>query len=217
MRVLMGGSFDPVHTGHLQAAQDISVLLQTDRVWLVPAACSPLKPTGTEAQHRLTMLQLALAHYPALAVDDCELKRPAPSYTIDTLHQHRQQIGAEMALVWVMGSDGLTQLPHWKDWQRITAVAHLLVVQRPGHALPTHGPVAAWWQQHPCLSTHPAALHCTPCGSVAAITLKPCPFSSSAIRLALAHGQAPEGLPPAVLTYIQQHRLYHTDHITPTH
>lgn len=216
MRVLMGGSFDPVHIGHLQTAQEISALLGVDRVLLVPAACSPLKSAGTSGQHRLAMLQHALLGFPAIAVDDSELQRPPPSYTVDTLRQHRLDIGPATALVWVMGSDALAHIPRWKDWQQITTLAHVLVVQRPGHALPSHGPVANWLHQHPCPASL-AALHCTPCGCIAIAELTPCPFSSSAIRLALAQGQTPAGLPPTVLAYIHQHRLYHTAGTTPTH
>lgn len=207
MYVLMGGSFDPVHEGHLRTAVAVKQWLQAERVYLVPAARSPLKQQTTADEHRLAMLQLATVSYPGLAIDDRELRRPPPSFTIDTLRELRAVCGDTCPLICILGSDSLAELERWKDWQQLTDLAHLVFVSRPGLIpLPT-ARVAAWLAQR----TAPASrnrLNCTPCGQCVLLDLPPQPFSSTAIRQALRQGEHPEGLPDEVWHYIRQHKLY---------
>lgn len=211
MHVVFGGSFDPVHEGHLRTAAAVRQYLQVDRLYLLPAARSPLKPVGTADQHRLAMLQIALADYPGLLIDDRELHRPPPSYTVDTLRQLRAVLGDSMPLVWVTGADTLCNLSQWKDWQAIATLAHLVIVDRPGAVWPAQGAVARW------LSTLPSAnnadqLQCAPAGKRLRLVLPPQPFSSTAIRNAVEQRTAgsarPAGLPAGVWHYILEHHLY---------
>lgn len=211
MHVVLGGSFDPVHEGHLHTAAALRERLGIPGLTLLPAARSPLKPAGTPDRHRLAMLQLAVQDFPGLLVDDRELRRPPPSYTIDTLRELRSELGTTSPLVWVLGADTLADLSRWKDWQQLTALAHLLVVERPGARWPATGPVAEW------LATLPAAasadqLQCRPSGALMRIALPPQPFSSTALRMALAQRSPdtakPAGLPEGVWRYITEHHLY---------
>lgn len=211
MKVLFGGSFDPVHEGHLKTAQALGEELHVPVVSLVPAACSPLKPASTADIHRLAMLQLAIANYPGIDIDDNELQRPPPSFTVDTLQAVRAEAGLNTPLVWVIGADILSQLSRWKNWQALTNLAHLLIVDRPGTEWPHTGPVAEWLVTLPAVS-NPDQLQCFPNGRLARMALPPQPFSSTAIREQLYHrgknATRPEGLPVCVWDYILQHDLY---------
>lgn len=211
MTILFGGSFDPVHAGHLETAAALGKRFGASAVSLLPAARSPLKHESTADSHRLAMLQLAVEDYPTLAIDDRELRRPPPSYTVDTLRELRAEIGAEAPLVWVIGADNLTGLAQWKDWETLTQLAHLLVVERPDAIWPTCGPVADWLAE---LSSVVSAdqLQCSPNGKLLRLALPPQPFSSTGIRAELSRRAAdsakPDGLPDSVWRYIIQHDLY---------
>jgi nicotinate-nucleotide adenylyltransferase len=211
MTILFGGSFDPVHAGHLETAKAIGKTLGAPTVSLLPAARSPLKPAATADSHRLAMLRLAVADYPGLAVDDRELHRPPPSYTADTLRELRKERGPRAPLVWVMGADNLAGLEKWKDWRTLADLAHLLVVERPGAGWPVSGPVTDWLASLP--SVHSVdQLQCSPNGKLLRLALPPQPFSSTGIRAALNRREAdsakPDGLPDTVWQYILQHDLY---------
>ncbi len=211
MTILFGGSFDPVHEGHLRTATALRDLLGVTAVSLLPAARSPLKPESTADSHRLAMLQLAIVDYPALTIDDRELRRPPPSYTVDTLLELRTEIGSETPLVWVMGADALAGLSHWKNWQSLIDLAHLLIVDRPDTTWPTKGVVADWLKLLPSESGA-YQLQCSPKGKLARLALPPQPFSSTAIRATLhqrgTNSKKPDGLPDSVWRYILQHNLY---------
>jgi len=211
VRILFGGSFDPVHDGHIRTALALRQLTGCPAVYLLPAACSPLKKTVTADHHRLAMLELAVAGEDGLLIDSRELQRPPPSYTIDTLLDIRREAGTTESLAWVVGSDSLQFLCDWKDWQRICTLAHLIVIDRPGWPWPASGPVAGW------LASLPACrgadqLHYAPCGQLLRLSLPPQPFSSTDIRAALARGSAnttrPAGLHEGVWRYINDHHLY---------
>ncbi len=203
----MGGSFDPIHQGHLNTALAIKALLNTPTVYLMPAARSPLKQTTTSDGHRLAMLNLGISTLPGLHIDDRELKRPSPSYTIDSLRALREELGPDQSIVWVMGSDTLQQLDQWKDWQHLTDYAHLLVIQRPGFK-PTPNQAITAWLDNRSAPDGLDRLNLSPCGHCVNLDLPPQPFSSTAIRLALRQGAPPEGLPESVWLYIQAHQLY---------
>jgi nicotinate-nucleotide adenylyltransferase len=212
MRVLMGGSFDPVHEGHLHTAETLRQQLALPQVSLLPAACSPLKPPGAADHHRLAMLQLAVEAYPGLVIDDRELRRPPPSFTIDTLRDLRTETGPEVPLAWVMGADTLGDLANWKDWEQLPSLAHLIIVDRPGYSWPIQGAVYQWLERLPCLTMNDAGtvnrLQCTPCGCVVRAGLPPEPASSTAIRAGIDAGICPPGLPAAVWQYILDHHPY---------
>ncbi len=215
MTILFGGSFDPVHEGHLKTAIALRDLLGVPTVSLLPAARSPLKPESTADSHRLAMLQLAIAdciaNNHALTIDDRELRRPPPSYTVDTLLELRAEIGTDTPLVWVMGADTLAGLSQWKNWQSLTDLAHLLIVERPDTTWPAKGVVADWLKQLPSEASVDQ-LQCSSKGKLARLALPPQPFSSTAIRATLhqrgTNSTKPDGLPDSVWQYILQHDLY---------
>lgn len=207
MYVVMGGSFDPVHEGHLNTAKAIQALLDVPTVYLMPAARSPLKQTTTSDQHRLAMLQLAITAYPGLTIDDRELRLPPPSYTVDTLQAIRKTLGTDEPIVWIMGNDSLNHLDQWKHWQSLTDYAHLIVIQRQGFTENYSQAVADWLKARSAPDSL-NRLNCTPSGQCVCVNLPPQPFSSTTIRQALIEGLHPDGLPETVWHYIQEHRLY---------
>ena len=130
--VCYGGTFDPVHNGHLAVARAARDLLDAD-VALVPAHDPPHKgPTRADALQRAEMLALALAGEPGLRVDRRELRRQGPSYTVDTLGELRRELGADAPIAWLVGADSLLELHTWHRWRELFTLAHLVAVQRPG-------------------------------------------------------------------------------------
>lgn len=137
MRVgIFGGTFDPVHTGHLILAEQGREQGRLDEVWFVPAAHPPHKdePTLTRFEQRVEMLALAIAGNPAFRIDELEKERPGPSYTVDTLAELRRRHPAHEFLL-LIGSDTLVDLPHWHQPLRVVEQAGLLVTTRPGSAV----------------------------------------------------------------------------------
>ena len=135
MICLFGGTFDPVHRGHLHAALSVCEALGIDEIRLILSARpSHRKTPGATISQRWDMLCLACASDPRLRPDDREIRRARPSFTVDTLAELRAEHPRE-PLVWVIGSDAYALLPSWYRWQRVLELCHLLVLNRPGHAL----------------------------------------------------------------------------------
>lgn len=195
---LLGGTFDPVHNGHLALATQVAATSNLDAVWFVPAQRSPLKahrPTGN--RHRLAMLALALQDHPRFTVSRVDLDRPAPSYTTDTVAAVRAQVGASASLFLIAGADILLDLPDWRDPARLLSLCRVLVAWRPGY--PQELPASL-------LAALPAAQSRM---TVLPITMQA--VSSTLVRDRVAAGRSIHGLvPPAVAAYIREHRLYVT-------
>jgi nicotinate-nucleotide adenylyltransferase len=141
---VFGGSFDPVHFGHLRMAEEARIQVGLDRVLFVPTQVSPFKVgrTVTPGEQRLEMLHIALADNPAFAASDVELTRPGPSYTVDTLRLLKEQYPTA-ELFFLTGTDAVRDLPKWRQPEEILSLARFLVAARPGvdkadvlHALP---------------------------------------------------------------------------------
>ncbi|MDI1302271.1 MAG: nicotinate-nucleotide adenylyltransferase [bacterium] len=207
---LFGGSFDPVHLGHVATAEELYRRFPFREIRFLPAARSPLKAGASVRTDRLALLQLALAGKQGLTVDESELRRPAPSYSIDTLREQRAELGPAASLVFILGMDSFLDLPRWKDWPHLTDYAHLLVVSRPG-SQPVFSPVlSAWLEKHRI--TDAQSLESRPLGGVLLVETTPHAIASREIRAAIASGQdTSHWLNPAVRDYIEQHRLYSGD------
>lgn len=137
MRVgVFGGTFDPIHLGHLIVAQEVRFRIPLDRLLFVPAGQPPHKPNRvvTPAVHRLAMLERALEGERAFAVSRLEVDRPGPSYSVDTLRALRADLGPGVELYFVLGTDQLADLPTWHRPRELLALCHLIAVQRPGVA-----------------------------------------------------------------------------------
>jgi len=131
MRVFFGGTFDPVHIGHLRMATELREILGVDSVYLMPCFDAVHKKTVTSSANRLDMLNLAVCDDAGIQIDDREIKRNIPSYTIDSLVELREEVESE-SLVMVMGSDSLLDLALWKGAEHFSGLANLIFINRPG-------------------------------------------------------------------------------------
>lgn len=202
---VLGGTFDPVHYGHLRPAQEIAEQLALDSVLLIPAARPPHRsPPLASFEHRYAMVSLAADEFPALIADDREAGRPGPSYSVDTLADLRRTLG-DRPVCFLLGTDAFASLPEWHDWQQLPELAHLVVMQRPGCEL---SELPSWASDR--LTEDPAELRARPAGLVIMLPVTPVNVSATGIRQALSGGQPVTGLlPPLVLEYIEAHGLYH--------
>ena len=135
---VLGGTFDPVHRGHLLVAEEARARLNLDEVLFVPAGQPWLKGDSliTAAEHRVQMLRLAIAGYPYFKLSTVEVDRSGPSYTVDTIAALQAQLGAGNELFFILGWDALAQLPRWREPSRLIKMCHLVAVPRPGYPMP---------------------------------------------------------------------------------
>jgi nicotinate-nucleotide adenylyltransferase len=213
LHLLFGGTFDPVHLGHLQIARAVAQRFGAP-VHLVPAADPPHRAgPGASAGQRAQMLDIAVSGDPLLCVDRRELRRREPSYTVDTLAEVRAELGQAACIVWVLGIDSVLQLDHWHHWKRLLALANLLGVQRPhtrvgrewlaAHAPEVQAELAPRW-------TSPERLARQAAGAYAALALRPLRRESATeVRARIATGRPwRQLLAPGVPAFIESAGLY---------
>lgn len=205
--VILGGTFDPVHLGHLRAAEEVREALGMDEFRLLPSGQPPHRdpPIATPAQ-RLEMLNLAINAAPGFSIDDRELNRPGPSYMVETLHSFREQY-PDAALALLIGQDAANSLDRWYRWRELREFAHVVIMNR-------HGDKAAYSDQvDQFLSkgrvASPELLASRPAGCVLELAIESLPISASRIRHMIVNGQSVRFLlPRAVFEYIEKHGLY---------
>ena len=199
-----GGTFDPVHCGHLQMALAAKAHLKLDEVRLLPCHQPPHRATPQlTSQQRLLLLGLAVQEVDDLSIDTRELKRDKLSWTVDTLKHCRKEFGDELSITLLMGADSYSGLQNWHEWQQLPQLAHIGILQRPGYTLPEVGVLAHWLER-----SSAANIHQQPAGTVVALKQPPLPWSATKIREQLAQGLRPKGLPESVFDYIVAHQLY---------
>ncbi len=205
---VFGGTFDPVHYGHLRSALELVEVLGLQELRLMPCAVPPHRASpGCSAQDRAAMVALGVADEARLVCDTRELDRPGISYTIDSLQALRDELGDDHSLCMVMGCDALLGITSWRRWDELLDLAHIAVMARPGWSLPADGEVARWLARH--RSADIEVLRRATCGSVLVQELRPLAISSTEIRQLLAAGRSPRFLLPGpVLDYIEQRQLY---------
>lgn len=199
---LLGGTFDPVHVGHLRAAIEAREALRADEIRLLPCAVPPHREQpAVGPEQRLQMLRAAIHGIPGLRADARELQRSGPSYTYDTLVSIRGEIGEACPLVLVLGADAFAGLPSWHRWREITRLAHIAVLTRPdAHTLidPRLEDLLA-----SAGTADPAGLAASPAGQVLRLQIPPMPVSSTLVRARLRQGRSVRFLvPDAVIDLI---------------
>ena len=206
---IFGGTFDPVHYGHLRVAWEAAEALDAELL-MVPSNVPPHRAQpGASAQQRMAMLELALADQQRLRADDRELRREGPSYTIDTLIALRAEIGASRPLVLLVGADAFAGLSSWNRWRELFEHAHVCMLTRPGHGGVFEAELASEWFTRRVEDL--AELRMRACGAIAAIEVTALDISSSAIRKLIASGGSPRFLlPPSVDDFIARSDLYRT-------
>jgi nicotinate-nucleotide adenylyltransferase len=207
LRGVLGGTFDPVHVGHLRLALEVAEELGLERVHLVPSARPPhrLAPVAG-MQHRLALLERALAGEAHLLPDGRELVRSGASYTVDTL---AELCAAHPGVHWclILGADAFAGLPTWHRWEELTALAHLVVARRPGPPWPPAGEAGRLLAQRQ-VST-PAALRKRANGAIYVTDAPALEVSATRLRELIGAGRSARFLvPDAALEYIRVHGLY---------
>ena len=214
---LLGGSYDPVHVGHVALGAYFANLLNVDQLRVIPAGL-PWQKTGmlqATAQQRAEMAALAFAGQPFdVVVDMQEIDRAAqgqPTYTIDTLRQLRSALGPDVSLVFLMGADQLQRLDTWREWRQLFDYAHLCVAARPGYKVGLESVPEAVAAEFSRRAGTPGQIRSTPQGLAYLAPDLAVDISATQIRAALQRGDAANSLiPPLVLDYIEQHNLYKT-------
>ena len=205
---VFGGTFNPVHYGHLRSALELVERLQLEQLRLMPSASPPHRDAPEcSAERRAAMVELAVSGEPRLVCDAREMQRPGKSYTIDSLIELRGELGAQRGLCMVLGCDAVQDIATWHRWQELLDWAHIVIIAQPGWQLPRAGELAQWLKTHQLESSE--LLRQRPCGGIAIEELRPLAISSTEIRDLLASGRSARYLmPQSVLDYIQTHTLY---------
>jgi nicotinate-nucleotide adenylyltransferase len=204
---ILGGTFDPVHFGHLRPALEVYQALRLREVRLIPCRVPPhRKPPVASAEQRLAMVREAIAGEPGLTVDTRELERPGPSYTVDTLLSLRAELGPT-PLCLIVGADAFGSLHTWHRWKELVELGHIVVVQRPGIIPPDHGVVVDLLQGR--YAQDLVHLADNPSGWVFHLPVTQMGISGSHIRALLAAGKSPRYLlPDRVWEIIRQQGIY---------
>jgi len=227
---LLGGTFDPIHNGHLALARRFADLLALTELVLLPAGQPYQKAGVSAARHRLAMTRAAAASLTlpgvAVTVATDEIEHEGPTYTVETLERWRAREGEDVSLTLLIGADQLLRLDTWRDWRRLFEFAHICAATRPGFDLSSLS--AALAEELGPRRADACTLHCTRAGHVLIDDTLALDVSATDIRAHLkaklardatageraampdAHGApAPEPIPDAVWDYILQHHLYH--------
>jgi len=209
---LLGGSFDPVHAGHLALARAACDGLELSELLLIPAAQPWQKGALTDGAHRARMVELAIGGDPRLRLERCELQRGGPSFTIDTLRELRTRFGAGARLVLVIGADQMERFDTWRDWQSILQFAHLGVARRNDAVLVLSCPLQEFYNRH---WARMEEMRTRSAGCVVEIEMVPHAVSATEVRALLGAPPSPardarlaQVVPAPVLDYIRAHHLY---------
>ncbi len=204
---ILGGTFDPVHCGHLRLAVEMREQLGLESVRLIPAGTPPHRaPPAASAKARLQMLEAAVEGAEGLCVDAREFQRSGWSYMVDTLRSLRHSF-PEHALCLILGMDAFCGLESWHQWQRLLQFAHLGVADRPGTSLPNKGQVAGLLSS--ALVDDPALLHCRKAGYVVLRNIPAMDIAATEIRALVAQGRSVRYLvPDSVFDIIMTDGIY---------
>lgn len=209
---LFGGTFDPVHFGHLRLATELAEAFHLEQVIFIPAGLPYHRGRAAHATNdqRLTMLKLATQRDARFDVDDRELRREGPTYTYDTLAEIRKERGPDVPLVFLAGSDAFARIDTWHRWTELFELAHFAVAVRADDAAwqskgPGVFPKDAW----PRMTLNPRDLMSAPAGKIVTFSMTPIAISSSAIRTLAAEGASIRYLSPdPVVEFVRSHDLY---------
>ncbi|MDO9012605.1 MAG: nicotinate-nucleotide adenylyltransferase [Gallionella sp.] len=209
---ILGGTFDPVHYGHLRLAEEMRELAGLQQIRFIPTGNPPHRDAPqVSALHRSAMVKLAIVDHPDFVLDEREVRRTAKCYTVDTLRELRTELGEAQPLCLLMGGDAFLQLHTWHQWEKLLDLAHIVVGYRPGFTLEERihsamPELRKHYQQRLCnvdfLSQHPA-------GGIAELAIPKLEISATLIRNRVAENRTIRYLlPSAVANYIYQHHLY---------
>lgn len=204
---IFGGTFDPVHYGHLRCADEAREKLGLNNLYLLPAGTPPhRKPPQATTRQRLEMLHLAQAEFPQLEIDDRETRRSGPSYMVDTLQELRTEF-PQTPLLLLIGQDAANHLHSWFHWEQLFELAHIVILTRPGAKAEYRSDLARQMQRR--LSADVQALCRSDAGGVLYLEVASIDVSATSIKSIMRLGRSPRSmLPGAVLDYINENQLY---------
>jgi nicotinate-nucleotide adenylyltransferase len=209
---LFGGTFDPVHFGHLRLATELAEAFHLDNVVFIPAGLPYHRGRDAHAtsEQRLTMLKLAIQRDARFDVDDRELKREGPTYTYDTLAQIRKERGAGQPIVFLIGSDSFEKIATWHRWTELFDLAHFAVaIRADDQEWQSKGPGAFPRDAWPRITLNPRELLSAPAGKIMTFFMTPMAISSTAIRTLAREAASIRYLTPdPVVEYVRSHNLY---------
>jgi nicotinate-nucleotide adenylyltransferase len=209
---LFGGTFDPVHFGHLRLATELAEAFHLEKVIFIPAGLPYHRgrDAHASAEQRLTMLKLATQRDARFDVDDRELKRSGNTYTFDTLTEIRRERGPETPLVFLAGTDSFAKIDAWHRWTELFDLAHFAIAVRADDAdWVKRGPGTIPRDAWPRITLNPRELAHAPAGKIVTFAMTPLSISSTAIRSLAAEGASIRYLTPdPVAEYIRSHNLY---------
>lgn len=204
---LMGGTFDPIHYGHLRCAEEVRLKLGLDTLFLLPAG-NPVHRATPQARNaqRLDMLRLAQAEFPRLAIDQRELNREGPSYMFDTLQEIRSQ-WPDKPLLLLIGQDSANDLDTWHRWQELFTLAHIIILSRPGSSVEYRPELEK--QVNKRKVDEPEALTMQKAGCILSLRVTAIDICATTIKSMIRLGRSPDAmLPDRVMSYIRDNGLY---------
>jgi nicotinate-nucleotide adenylyltransferase len=211
---ILGGTFDPIHHGHLRLAQEAVEQCNLSAVLFIPGGTPPHREAPyASAQQRLEMVRLALYGNPAFILDEREIHRTDPCYSVDTLTELRTQFGIQQPLCLLMGGDAFLKLHTWHEWKRLFELAHIMVMQRAGERplgnSINEADAALRNEYHARLAPSHRALRDSPAGIILVADMPALEISATDIRRRCSEERNPRYLlPDAVANYIQSHHIY---------
>ena len=202
---LFGGTFDPIHNGHLNTVLSVVQSCELEQVCFIPAGVPVHRtPPHATAEQRYHMVDLAVKAFPRLCVEDIELKRESASFTYDTVCALKKE-HPERQYCFIIGIDALVNLENWYRWKDLLECMHFIVMARPGWRRPK--PLPFWWQE--ALTPYIEVLRNTMAGHILEVMIEPCLISATQIRQSIASGNdASQWVPAPVWDYICKHNLY---------
>ncbi len=209
---ILGGTFDPIHYGHLRLAEEMLELANLRQIRLIPTGIPPHRRTPhASAQHRSAMVKLAIADQANFVLDEREVLRTGKCYTVETLRELRAEVGQEQPLCLLMGGDAFLDLHTWHEWEQLFDLAHIVVGFRPGYTLKERisGATAELQRHYRQRFCSADALSQHACGGITELAIPELEISATLIRDRVAHNRSIRYLlPNSVANYIHQHKLY---------
>ena len=210
---VLGGTFDPIHYGHLRLAEEVGRGLKLDEVRFIPSGTPPHRGAPqVSAADRVAMVRLAIRGNPLFTLDERETRRAGPAYSVDTLAELRGELGPDRPLCLLVGADACLDLATWSRWHDLFSLAHVVIAHRPGF------PVDTWQSRMPQplareyaarAMQQPLAVHLAPAGGVVVIAIAALDISATRIRDCVRARASPRYLlPDSVLDYIERNALY---------
>lgn len=209
---ILGGTFDPIHFGHLRLAEEMREQAELSAIRFIPTGTPPHRDTPqVSATHRSAMVRLAIADHPDFVLDEREVERGRPCYTVDTLCELRAELGDIQPICLLMGSDAFMQLHTWHEWERLFELAHIVVGSRPGFTLEEriHSASPELRREYDGRLCRAEELSQWPRGGIVDLAIPKLEISATDIRQRIKeHRTIRYLLPNTVADYIHQHQLY---------